>query len=85
MLKVVSEMNHDQNKTNEKFGPKEEKIKRNEWRKLISILLAVITLYLLNSYNVFEYTGIGLGLLIVVVFGLLISYAVDKIFSLFIN
>lgn len=78
-------MNHDQNKINNELESKEEKIKRNEWRKLISILLAAVTLYLLNIYNIFEYTGLGLGILIVAVFGLVINYIVDKVFSLFIN
>lgn len=53
-------MNKDKEKSDRKdnLESKEGKIKRNEWRKLISIIFAVITLFLLNAYNVFDYTVI---------------------------
>lgn len=64
---------------------KEGKIKRNDWGKVVNIILIVITLYLLNIYDVFEYTGVIMGILLVFVWGILINYLVDKIFYLFIH
>lgn len=66
------------------FENKKGKIERSAWRKLISVCLALITLYLLNVYHVFDYTGYIIGFLLVVVWGILINYFVNKIFSLFI-
>lgn len=67
------------------FESKEEKIKRNEWRKLTNIIFAAITLYLLITYNLFEYTGNIIGFLLVLVWGIAINYLIIKIFSLFID
>lgn len=77
-------MNKSKNDNKEDFEGKEGKIKRNEWRKLISVAFIVITLYLLNVYNVFDYTGYIIGILLVLVWSLIINYIIDKIFSLFI-
>lgn len=59
---------------------KEGKIERNEWRKLINIIIAVITLYLMIAYNVFDYTGYIIGFLLVVVWGGIVNYIVKKSF-----
>ena len=67
------------------FESAKGKIERNQWRKLINIIFALITLYLLITYNLFDYTGNILGFLIVIVWGGLLNYIVKKLFSLFIN
>jgi len=67
------------------FDSKERRVEKNEWRKLINIIVAGVTLYLLLTYNVFDYTGNILGVLLVLVWGGLINYIVKKVFSLFIN
>lgn len=43
------------------------KIERNEWRKLAIIIFAGITLYLLLTYNFFDYTGNIIGVLLVLI------------------
>jgi len=64
---------------------KEGKIKRNGWRELVNIIFIVITLYLLNAYDVFEHTGYIIGFLLLIVWGIIMNYVIDKIFSLFID
>jgi len=67
------------------FESKEGKIKRNGWRELVNIIFIVITLYLLNAYDVFEHTGYIIGFLLLIVWGIIMNYVIDKIFSLFID
>lgn len=78
-------MNKNKEKKDNKddFESKEGKIERNEWRKLVNIVLAGITLYLLLAYDVFDYTGNIIGVLLVLVWGGIINYIVKKIFYLF--
>jgi len=78
-------MSEDKRDHKNEFESKEGKIERNKWRKLINIIFAGITLYLLLTYNVFDYTGNILGVLLVFVWGGLINYIVKKVFLLFIN
>lgn len=65
------------------YENKKGKIKRNDWRKLISFVISLIALYILLNYNVFEHTGYVLGLLLVAISGIVINYVIDKIFDLF--
>lgn len=67
------------------FDSKKKKIERSQWRKLISIVLAGITLYLLFTYDIFDYTGYIIGFLLVIIWGILINYMVNKTFALFIE
>lgn len=67
------------------FDSKERRVEKNEWRKLINIIVAGVTLYLLLTYNVFDYTGNILGVLLVLVWGGLINYIVKKVFTFFTN
>lgn len=67
------------------FESKEGKIKRSEWRKFISIVFTGITLYLLLNYDIFEYTGNIIGVLLVIIWGVTINFIVNKIFALFID
>ncbi len=80
-------MNKNKEKKHNKddLESKKEKIYRNEWRKLISIIFAVITLYLLFIYNVFDYTGYIIGFLLVIVWGLIINFIVNKVFIFFVD
>lgn len=64
---------------------KQGKVERNEWRKLVNIIVAGVTLYILLAYNVFDYTGNIIGVLLVLVWGVIINYIVKKIFSLFMD
>lgn len=64
---------------------KQGKVERNEWRKLVNIIVAGVTLYILLAYNVFDYTGNIMGVLLVLVWGVIINYIVKKIFSLFMD
>lgn len=75
--------NTNDNKTD--FESKKGKIKRNNWRKLVNIIFMVITLYLLNTYDVFEHTGYIIGFLLLIVWAIIIDNVIDKIFSLFID
>src|SRR5699024_3650571 len=48
-------MSEDKRDHKNEFESKEGKIERNKWRKLINIIFVGITLYLLLTYNVFDY------------------------------
>lgn len=67
------------------FDSKEGKAERNEWRKLVSVILVGITLYLLLTYDIFAYTGNIIGVLLILVWGLILNYIVNRTFALFIN
>lgn len=67
------------------FESKERKIEVNEWRKLIIIIIAGLTLYLLLTYNVFDYTGNLIGVLLILIWGRIINYIVTKVFAFFIK
>lgn len=77
--------NKDEKENNAGLESKKGKIERNDWRKLISIILAGITLYLLFAYNLFDYTGYIIGLLLVIVWGVIINFIVNKVFYLFMD
>jgi len=67
------------------FESKERKIAVNEWRKLIIIIIAGLTLYVLLTYNVFDYTGNLIGVLLLLIWARIIHYIVTKLFGFFIK
>lgn len=65
------------------FDSIERKVEVNQWRKLINIIIAGVTLYLLLTYNLFDYTGNIIGVLLLLVWSLVMNYIVRKVFYLF--
>lgn len=77
--------NEDKKNNKDDLESKKGKTDRNEWRKLISIIFAGITLYLLFTYNLFDYTGYIIGFLIVIILGVIINFIIDKLFYFFMD
>lgn len=75
--------NKDDN--NDYFESKDKKIEVNEWRKLIIIIIAGLTLYVLLTYNIFDYTGNLIGVLLLLIWARIINYIVTKLFGFFIK
>lgn len=78
-------MNNSEEDNKNYFDSKDRRIEKNMWRKLVNIIVAGVTLYLLLIYNIFDYTGNILGVLLVLVRGGLINYIVKKVFAIFID
>lgn len=73
------------NNIHDELESKEGKIRRNNQRQAITLVLILVVFYFVYTYDFFDHTGYIIGLLLLFLAGRLIHYIIDKIFANFID